>query len=111
MPKRKQQPNQNLIKSLEQLISDHDRPTLVRALGALKSDLGWQILRSALMKNYLNHASIALDHAAKTGQQLEAAFEAGVARNSHDTATTIIDAYIYLLEERIGAIQSERPEE
>lgn len=100
-----------LIKSLEELISDYDRTTLIRALGVLKSDLGWQILRAALMKEYLRTVAYQMDLASKTGTQIESAYQAGCAQTMYDTANTIIDQYVKVLENRTAVLEEVRPEE
>lgn len=112
MPKPKQQPKQSpIILSLEQLISDYDRPTLVRALSLLKTDIGWQILRAALMKEYLRTVAYQLDLCSKTGKQIEAAYQAGAAQTMFDTANSLIEQYKEILENRTGVVESVRPEE
>lgn len=107
MPKRKP----SLIKSLEELISDYDRPTLIRALSSFKAnDIGWQVLRAALMKEHLNQAAYTLEYAAKTGKQIEASFHAGCSQTLYDTATALIDQYITILESKSGVVENAAPE-
>lgn len=110
MPKQKK--NQSLlIKSLEELISDFDRPKLVNALAMLEHDLSWQILRAALMKEYMSKIPAALDNASRTGRQIEAAYEAGVAQALYDTANSIIEKYKDVLATKVNVVVGERPEE
>lgn len=110
MPKRKRSPV--LIKSLEELISDYDRETLVRALQSFKvNDLGWQILRAALMKEHLIQASYVLEDASKTGKQIEASYHSGCSQTLYDTATTLIDKYVDFLEKNTHVTEDVRPEE
>ena len=109
MPRQKK--NQTLIKSLEELISDFDRDQLSRALGELELSLGWQVFKAALMKEYLSKVVYTLDNVAKTGKQIEAAYEAGSAQTMYDTANTLIDKYKDLLQNRSTAYQVERPQE
>lgn len=110
MRKQKLQPP-TLIKSLQQLTNDYDKPQLVSALQHLKSDLSWQLLRTALMQEYLNNVSYSLDKAAKTGTQIEAAYYAGIAQTQYDTANSLIDKYIDLLSEKTIVTENPRPEE
>lgn len=112
MPKRKQQPKQNpLIRSLEELISEYDRDTLSRALMSLKSDLGWQVLQAALMKEYLRTVAYQMDMASKTGKQIESAYHAGSAQTMFDVANTLIPTYVDIIDRKVGVLQEERPQE
>ncbi len=108
----KQKPNKTiLIKSLEELISDFDRPKLVTALAMLEHDLSWQIFRAALMKEYMAKMPLVLDNASKTGKQIEAAYESGVAQTLFDTANSLIEKYKDVLAQKINVVVGERPEE
>lgn len=111
MPARKQQPINQVIPSLDELIRTYDQPTLARALGELKTSIGWQILRAALMQEYLRTVSYQLDLASKTGTQIEAAYQAGSAQTMFDTANTLIPQYIQKLEGKTGVVEAVRPEE
>jgi hypothetical protein len=111
MRKQKQPVNQ-IIKSLEELISDYDRDTLSRALQSVKAnDIGWQIFRAILIKEYQSQVIYALEHASKSGEQIEASFRSGCAQTLLDTATTLIDKYINVLQNKAGVVQDIRPEE
>lgn len=115
MPKPKQPQKQSLIiRSLEELISDYDKDTLARALQSLTiNDLGWQVLKAALMKEYLRTVAYQMDMCSKTGQQIEAAYYAGSAQTMFDTANSLIPQYVDLLQNRLAALQLEntRPTE
>lgn len=112
MPKSKRAVKKTtLIQSLEELISDYDRPTMAKALANLKSELGWKVLRAALMKEYLVHVPLVLDQASKSGRASEAAYEAGVSQTLFDVANSTIDAYTTILENASSVVQAVRPEE
>ena len=100
-----------IIQSLEELISDYDRPTLITALQVLENDLGWKVFRAALMKEYLHSMSYLLDDASKTGKQIEAAYRAGAAQTMFDTANSLIDKYKTVLENNTRVLENVRPEE
>lgn len=110
MPKTKHSPT-SLVPSLEELVSKYPRTDLIRALAVLQNDLGWQIFRAALMKEYLNTVAYALDKASKTGTQIEAAYFSGCAQTMFDTANSVIDKYIAVLAEKSAAVENDRPEE
>lgn len=111
MRKQKKQITTPIIKSLEELISDYDRPALVKALQMLEHDLSWQILKAALMKEYLSTVAYTLDDVSVTGKQIEAAYKAGVAQTMYDTANSLIDKYKTVIEQRIGVLESVRPDD
>ena len=113
MPKRKQLAQTNLIRSLEELISDDDRDVLVRALSAFQAnDLGWQILKAALMKEYLATVAYSLDASSKSGTQIEAAYYSGAAQTMFDTANHLIPKYRQILEGTHNQVVEEvRPQE
>jgi|SRR6185295_1837820 len=108
MRKQKKSP---LIQSLEELISDYDRSQLLTALQHLENDLSWKVFKAALMKEYLSTVAYALDNASKTGSQIEAAYQAGAAQTMYDTATSLITKYQDVLQNKVGAIETPRPEE
>jgi hypothetical protein len=108
MRKQKQSP---LILTLEDLTNQYDRVALVRSLQQLKTEPAWQILRAALIKEYQDQVIYALDNCGKTGKQIEAARHAGIAETLLDTATTLIDKYIDILEKKSAVIEDVRPEE
>jgi hypothetical protein len=109
MPKQKK--SLQLIKSLEELISDHDRDQLVRALATVEHDLSWQVLRAAMMKEYLSTVSYALDNCSKTGSQIEAAYQAGVSQCLYDMANSLIPKYKDVLQRKALVTEQSRPEE
>lgn len=112
MRKSKPLPKTNpIIKSLEELISDYDRDTLVRALSELKMGVGWQVVRAALMKEYLRTVAYQMDLCSKTGKQIEAAYQAGSAQTMFDTANNLIEQYKDILEKRTSVVEVSRPEE
>jgi hypothetical protein len=112
MPKQKRLQKQSpLIRTLEELISDYDRDTLSRALSSLKSDLGWQVLQAALMKEYLRTVAYQMDMASKTGTQIESAYHAGSAQTMFDVANTLIPTYKDIIEKKVGVVEDVRPQE
>ncbi len=100
-----------LIQSLEELISDYDRPDLIRSLSLLQTDLSWKVFRAALMKEYLYTVAASLDKSAKTGTQIEAAYYAGAAQTMFDTANNLIEKYKDVLANKTAVTQEVRPEE
>lgn len=100
-----------ILRSLEDLISTYDRTTLVRALAEIQTSVGWEILRAALMKEYLRTVAYQLDLCSKTGTQIEAAYQAGAAQTMFDTANSIIEQYKAKLEGQTGVQEEVRPEE
>lgn len=109
MPKLKK--SDPIIQSLEELVATHDRADLVRALATLQGDLSWKILRAALMKEYLAKVVNSLDYSSKTGKQIEAAYESGVAQALFDTANSLIEKYKDVLERKTLVHEEVRPEE
>jgi hypothetical protein len=89
-----------IIRSIEELISDYDREQLVSALQHLQHDLGWQVLRAALMKEYLRTVAYQMDLASKTGSQIESAYHAGSAQTMFDVANSLIEQYKAILEKK-----------
>lgn len=110
MPKRKQ-PNQNLIQSLDELTSSYERAQLSSALQYLKHDLSWKIFRAALIKEYQDQVIYTIDNCGKSGKQIEAARHSGIAEALLDTATSLIDKYIAILENKSQVIENVRPTE
>lgn len=106
--RRKKEP---VIQSLEELISEYDRPTLLRALSVLEHDVSWKVFRAALMKEYLRNASYVLDKAAKDGTPVEAGYYAGVAQSLYNTANDLIETYKDVISNNVQATAEPRPEE
>lgn len=113
MPKPKKQPNNQIIQSLEELISDYSRDELANALASVEHDLSWKVLRAGMMKEYVNKMAYVLDNCSKSGKQIEAAYEAGVAQCLFDTANSLIAKYKEVLRQRVsgGVVEEVRPEE
>ena len=111
MPRPKKQPNDPLLQSLEELISDYSRDELSHALADIQNNLGWKVLRAALMKEYVSKMVYIMDYSAKTGKQIEAAAEAGTAKALYDIATALIPQYIDILQNKVLVTESPRPEE
>jgi hypothetical protein len=110
MPKQKK--NQPIIKSLEELISDYDRDRCLQALAHMESnDLGWQVLRAVMMKEYISKMAYIMDYSGKTGKQIEAAYEAGSAQTLFDMANSLISKYKDVLQQKALVTEEVRPEE
>jgi hypothetical protein len=110
MPKQKKSPP--TVKSLEELISDYDRDRCLQALAGMESnDLGWQVLRAVMMKEYVSKMAYIMDYSGKTGKQIEAAYEAGSAQTLFDMANSIISKYKDVLQQKALVIEDVRPEE
>lgn len=111
MPKQKLPQNNPIIQSLEELISDYSRDELATALADIENNLGWKVLKAALMKEYVSKMVYIMDYSSKTGQQIEAAAEAGTAKALYDTATALIPQYINLLHNKVLVTQDPPPEQ